>query len=150
MNPDPRPRRARRAGPLKGCAVIPGDKSISQRAIILGGLAAGETRISGLLESGDVHSTAGAVRALGATVRVTDNNPVRSLLAIHDGFEVGDADVLASGALVISATGVPGTAFKRVAVVMMGPLPASLGYAARVRPGFEGPGLLNLPATFSI
>jgi 3-phosphoshikimate 1-carboxyvinyltransferase len=68
QNPDPRPRRARRAGPLKGRAVIPGDKSISQRAIILGGLAAGETRISGLLESGDVHSTAGAVRALGATV----------------------------------------------------------------------------------
>jgi 3-phosphoshikimate 1-carboxyvinyltransferase len=68
QNPDPAPRRARRAGPLKGRAAIPGDKSISQRAIILGGLAAGETRISGLLESGDVQSTAGAVRALGATV----------------------------------------------------------------------------------
>jgi 3-phosphoshikimate 1-carboxyvinyltransferase len=68
QNPDPSPRRARRAGPLKGRAAIPGDKSISQRAIILGGLAAGETRISGLLESGDVQSTAGAVRALGATV----------------------------------------------------------------------------------
>jgi len=68
QNPDPSPRRARRAGPLKGRAAIPGDKSISQRAIILGGLAAGETRITGLLESGDVQSTAGAVRALGATV----------------------------------------------------------------------------------
>jgi len=68
QNPDPAPRRARRAGPLKGRAAIPGDKSISQRAIILGGLAAGETRISGLLESGDVRSTAGAVRALGASV----------------------------------------------------------------------------------
>jgi 3-phosphoshikimate 1-carboxyvinyltransferase len=68
QNPAPSPRRARRVGPLKGLAAIPGDKSISQRAIILGGLAAGETRISGLLESGDVQSTAGAVRALGATV----------------------------------------------------------------------------------
>ena len=68
QNPDPTPRSARRKGPLKGLAPIPGDKSISQRAIILGGLAAGETRISGLLESGDVQSTAGAVRALGATV----------------------------------------------------------------------------------
>jgi len=68
QNPDPSPRRARRAGPLKGVAPIPGDKSISQRAIILGGLASGETRITGLLESGDVQSTAGAVRALGATV----------------------------------------------------------------------------------
>ena len=68
QNPDPSPRRARRSCPLKGLAAIPGDKSISQRAIILGGLAAGETRITGLLESGDVQSTAGAVRALGATV----------------------------------------------------------------------------------
>ena len=67
-NPNPTPRRARRGSPLKGRAAIPGDKSISQRAIILGGLAAGETRISGLLESGDVQSTAGAVRALGASV----------------------------------------------------------------------------------
>ena len=68
QNPDPTPRSARRAGPLNGIAPIPGDKSISQRAIILGGLAEGETRITGLLESGDVQSTAGAVRALGATV----------------------------------------------------------------------------------
>ncbi len=68
QNLDPTPRSARRKGPLKGLAQIPGDKSISQRAIILGGLAAGETRISGLLESGDVQSTAGAVRALGATL----------------------------------------------------------------------------------
>ena len=63
QNPDPSPRRARRSGPLKGQAAIPGDKSISQRAIILGGLASGETRITGLLESGDVQSTAGAVAA---------------------------------------------------------------------------------------
>ena len=45
---------------------MPGDKSISQRALILGALAQGETRISGLLESGDVHSTAGALRGFGA------------------------------------------------------------------------------------
>ena len=68
QNPDPSPRSARQGGPLKGRAASPGDKSISQRAIILGGLATGETRISGLLESGDVQSTAGAVRALGASV----------------------------------------------------------------------------------
>jgi 3-phosphoshikimate 1-carboxyvinyltransferase len=68
QNPDPTSRSARRAGSLKGRALVPGDKSISQRAIILGGMAEGETRISGLLESGDVQSTAGAVRALGANV----------------------------------------------------------------------------------
>jgi 3-phosphoshikimate 1-carboxyvinyltransferase len=65
-NANPAPLKARRAGPLKGIAQMPGDKSISQRALILGALAEGETRISGLLESGDVHSTAGALRALGA------------------------------------------------------------------------------------
>jgi len=65
-NANPAPLAARRAGPLKGTAQIPGDKSISQRALILGALAEGETRITGLLESGDVHSTAGALRGLGA------------------------------------------------------------------------------------
>jgi 3-phosphoshikimate 1-carboxyvinyltransferase len=62
------PLRARKSGPLKGIAVVPGDKSISQRALILGAMALGETRISGLLESQDVLNTANAVRALGAQV----------------------------------------------------------------------------------
>src|SRR5580704_19737556 len=66
QNPHPTPRHARRGQPLKGLAAIPGDKSISQRALILGALAAGETHISGLLESGDVHSTADALRGFGA------------------------------------------------------------------------------------
>jgi len=69
---------ARRSGPLKGTAQVPGDKSISQRALILGALAAGETRISGLLESGDVHSTAGALRGLGA--ELTAEGPGRWLV----------------------------------------------------------------------
>jgi 3-phosphoshikimate 1-carboxyvinyltransferase len=62
------PLRARKSGALKGIAEVPGDKSISQRALILGGMAKGETRISGLLESEDVLNTAQAVRALGAKV----------------------------------------------------------------------------------
>ncbi len=62
------PLRARKGAALKGTAMVPGDKSISQRALILGGMAEGETRISGLLESEDVLNTAGAVRALGADV----------------------------------------------------------------------------------
>jgi 3-phosphoshikimate 1-carboxyvinyltransferase len=67
MHPDaPRPLTARKSPPLKGIAQVPGDKSISQRALILGALAKGETRISGLLESGDVHSTAAALRGFGA------------------------------------------------------------------------------------
>jgi len=60
--------RASPAGPMTGVAAIPGDKSCSHRALILGGLAEGETRISGLLESDDVAATARAVAAFGASV----------------------------------------------------------------------------------
>ncbi len=65
-NANPLPLTARAGRPLTGTAQVPGDKSISQRALILGALAVGETRISGLLESGDVHSTAQALRGFGA------------------------------------------------------------------------------------
>ena len=64
----PVPMIARRSGPLKGVAAIPGDKSISHRALILGALSIGETRITGLLEGQDVLDTAAAMRAFGATV----------------------------------------------------------------------------------
>lgn len=52
--------------PLQGRVRVPGDKSISHRALMLGGLAIGETRITGLLEGEDVLATAAAMRALGA------------------------------------------------------------------------------------
>jgi 3-phosphoshikimate 1-carboxyvinyltransferase len=55
-------------GALKGHVAVPGDKSISHRALILGALAEGETRIEGLLEGQDVLDTAAALRALGAQV----------------------------------------------------------------------------------
>lgn len=59
---------ARPGTPLSGRVEAPGDKSISHRSLILGGLAEGETRVTGLLEGADVLATAGAVRALGAEV----------------------------------------------------------------------------------
>lgn len=55
-------------GPLTGEAHVPGDKSISHRALILGALSVGETRIEGLLEGEDVLDTALAMRAFGAEV----------------------------------------------------------------------------------
>jgi 3-phosphoshikimate 1-carboxyvinyltransferase len=55
-----------RAQPLKGRVRVPGDKSISHRALIFGALATGTTRITGLLEAEDVINTARAVVALGA------------------------------------------------------------------------------------
>ncbi|TQF76952.1 3-phosphoshikimate 1-carboxyvinyltransferase [Elioraea sp. Yellowstone] len=59
------------AGPLSGSVRVPGDKSISHRALMLGALAVGETRIKGLLEGEDVLRTAAAMRALGAEVKRT-------------------------------------------------------------------------------
>ena len=56
------------AGPLSGVATVPGDKSISHRALILGALAVGETTIEGLLEAEDVRATAAALQALGADI----------------------------------------------------------------------------------
>ena len=61
-----RPQKSRRSGPLRGTAAVPGDKTISHRALILGSLSVGETRISGLLEAEDVLNTASAMRQFGA------------------------------------------------------------------------------------
>ncbi|MFN3293906.1 MAG: 3-phosphoshikimate 1-carboxyvinyltransferase, partial [Gemmobacter sp.] len=65
---EPVPMTARASGPLRGVAEVPGDKSISHRALILGAMTVGETRITGLLEGQDVLDTAAAMRAFGATV----------------------------------------------------------------------------------
>ncbi len=65
---DPTPMKSRKCGPLSGVAEVPGDKSISHRALILGALAVGETRITGLLEGDDVLDTARAMRSFGADV----------------------------------------------------------------------------------
>lgn len=64
----PQPMTARASGPLTGVAAVPGDKSISHRALILGAMAVGETRVTGLLEGQDVLDTASAMRAFGAEV----------------------------------------------------------------------------------
>ncbi len=67
--PPPRPLGARApAAPLAGEVTVPGDKSISHRALMFGALAVGETEITGLLEGEDVLRTAAAMRALGAEV----------------------------------------------------------------------------------
>ena len=65
------PLTARRSGPLSGRVRVPGDKSISLRSLILGAMAVGETRITGMLEGEDAISTANAMKALGAVVERT-------------------------------------------------------------------------------
>jgi len=64
----PTPRRFVANGPLTGTMTVPGDKSISHRALMFAALAVGTSRIEGLLEGEDVLATAAALRAMGATV----------------------------------------------------------------------------------
>ena len=65
------PLTARRGGPLQGRTRVPGDKSISHRALILGAMTVGESTVAGLLEGEDVLHTAAAMRALGARLERT-------------------------------------------------------------------------------
>jgi len=64
----PAPATARKSENLRGTVRIPGDKSISHRSFMFGGLAAGETRITGLLEGEDVINTGKAMKAMGARI----------------------------------------------------------------------------------
>ena len=65
----PVPRTAKKSEALSGLARVPGDKSISHRALILGALTVGETRVEGLLESSDIFNTSKAMQSFGAEVK---------------------------------------------------------------------------------
>ncbi|HET9553010.1 MAG TPA: 3-phosphoshikimate 1-carboxyvinyltransferase [Anaeromyxobacteraceae bacterium] len=100
-----------RTGPLRGAIEVPGDKSISHRAILFGALAEGETRVTGLLDAEDVHSTRKAVARLGATVREEGREvvvtPAEALREPDDVIDCGNSGTslrLLSGVL----AGVPG------------------------------------------
>lgn len=97
MSAAPHPLRAHRpAAPLHGDIAVPGDKSISHRALMFAALAVGETRIEGLLEGEDVLRTAAAMRALGA--EVTQDAPGRWRVAGRGiGGLVEPSDVLDMG-----------------------------------------------------
>jgi 3-phosphoshikimate 1-carboxyvinyltransferase len=69
MNPSPEaPAQIRAAIRLRGMIALPGDKSISHRALLLAAIADGESRIDGASDGADVRSTAGLLRALGVSV----------------------------------------------------------------------------------
>jgi 3-phosphoshikimate 1-carboxyvinyltransferase len=67
------------AARLRGELRLPGDKSISHRALILAALAAGDSRITGAGDGADVRSTAGAMRALGASLEVDRDEDGRNV-----------------------------------------------------------------------
>ncbi|MBY5522591.1 3-phosphoshikimate 1-carboxyvinyltransferase [Rhizobium leguminosarum] len=93
----PRPATARKSAGLAGSVRIPGDKSISHRSFMFGGLASGETRITGLLEGEDVINTGRAMQAMGARIRkdgaqwVIDGTGNGALLAPDAPLDFGNA-----------------------------------------------------------
>jgi len=90
------PMTARKSGPLTGIASVPGDKSISHRALIFGAMSLGETRVTGLLEGQDVLDTARAMRAFGAGV--TQHGPGEwSVQGVGVGGFTEPADVIDCG-----------------------------------------------------
>ena len=93
-----RPRSFAASAPLKGRIAIPGDKSISHRALMLSALAVGTSRVSGLLEGHDVLATAAAMRAMGANIDrtgagewVIDGVGVGSLLQPREALDMGNS-----------------------------------------------------------
>ncbi|MBL4614695.1 MAG: 3-phosphoshikimate 1-carboxyvinyltransferase [Magnetovibrio sp.] len=91
-----------RSASLSGSVRVPGDKSISHRALMLGALALGRTRITGLLEGEDVLCTAAAMRAMGAQVErlengdwVVDGMGVGGLLQPRHNLEMGNSGTAA-------------------------------------------------------
>src|ERR1051326_8276929 len=108
---------ARPQTPLSGRALVPGDKSISHRALMLGALAVGRSEIAGLLEGEDVLATAGAVRAMGAAIErsadgrwLVDGVGVGGLAEPENVIDVGNSGTAARLLLGILATH-PFTAF---------------------------------------
>ncbi len=73
ISTSPQPATFKPSGPLSGKISVPGDKSISHRALIFSALAVGKSRISGLLEGEDVLATADALRAMGARIEKKDD-----------------------------------------------------------------------------
>src|SRR3954470_8345284 len=89
------------AARLDGHIGVPGDKSISHRALLIGALAEGETRVTNFGSSGDTLSTLGAVRALGVRVDQEDDGTlvvhgagVRGLRAPDGPIDCGNAGTL--------------------------------------------------------
>ena len=84
-------------GPLIGRIRVPGDKSISHRALMFGAIAVGRSRISGLLEGEDVLATAAALRAMGARIEkdaddwIVDGVGVGTLLQPRQALDMGNS-----------------------------------------------------------
>src|ERR1700754_3418914 len=94
------------AASLVGHVVVPGDKSISHRAVLIGALSEGETRVHGFGRSGDTQATVDAMRALGADIEdVADDELVVRGVGLR-GLRPGGVDCRNAGTLMRLLTGV--------------------------------------------
>jgi 3-phosphoshikimate 1-carboxyvinyltransferase len=143
-------------GPLRGTIRVPGDKSISHRALMFAGLAVGQSRITGLLEGEDVLATAAAMRQLGASIlRGADGTwtvhgaGVGSLLEPKTALDMGNSGtstrllmgLIASHAITATFTGdasLSGRPMKRVIDPLM-----QMGASIEASPGGTLPLLLR-------
>ena len=112
----------RPGGALRGQATVPGDKSISHRAVMLAAIAQGESEIRNWLAAGDTEATLGAMRALGANIIRHNANT----LTIHGGaLREADAPLNLMNA---------GTGIRLLAGIMVGqPFPSVLDGSAQLR-----------------
>ena len=129
------PMTARKSGPLTGRAEVPGDKSISHRALIFGAMAVGETRITGLLEGQDVLDTARAMRAFGAEV-TRHGEGAWSVHGVGVGGFSEPVDVIDCGN---SGTGVRLIMGCMATTPMTATFRSSASKSTRPSPGCEGP-----------
>ncbi len=74
MSTPPQAWNARRGSPLRGSLRVPGDKSVSHRAIMLGALAEGTTHVTGFLEGEDTRATARVFEQLGVRIETPSAN----------------------------------------------------------------------------
>src|SRR5436190_7998230 len=123
--PEPPVARIRASARLRGDLRMPGDKSVSHRALLLAALAAGESRIDGAGDGADVRSTAGIVAALGATVERSDG-PAGSGATVAYRIVSPGADGLRAPTSVLDC-GNSGTSLRLMSGVLAGlPLTATL------------------------
>jgi 3-phosphoshikimate 1-carboxyvinyltransferase len=147
----PRPTRFAPSPPLTGTIAAPGDKSISHRAIILAGLAIGTSRISRLLDSGDVAATIAAMRAMGARIErdgadwIVDGVGVGGLLQPQGALDMGNSGTSARLLMGLLASHAIGATFIGDASLSLRPMArvaeplAAIGAAIVAAPGTRLP-----------
>ena len=79
------------SGPLRGCLTVPGDKSISHRAVMLGALANGTTHITGFLMGEDCLSTIDCFRKMGVEIEVREDEVIVEGVGLHGLCEPAEA-----------------------------------------------------------